>query len=241
MPARRLLVLLLSVGLAACAAEPDAPSPAGTENPAEVPVEMPPERRTVPGGAEPGREPGVPGSDRAEDAWALDDGACYAYPGYVVRVRPRPSAPGEDVTVFQRHGEDARAQCDTAPGDALFAAADADRPTFFFGPVGDHVLPDEGTGPGGRALRIVDLKIGATVYEADYEEPAEVRDGTLLYGMAPEVAESMAEVTALGVDCEEAGAWFDEGLRVGLSPEVRYDFDAGIAAPTGAVRCVPIQ
>ena len=240
MRSRLLLAALVSLGLAACAETPDAPSSEGVESPVQTPLEVPPGAHTVPEGAV-GREPGVPGSDRAEEAWALGGGACYAFADYVVRTRPHEAAPGEDVLVFRRRGGDARAQCDGAPGDALFAETTPDRAGYFFGLVGDHLLLDEGTGPNGRTVRVVDLASGAVLHEARYEEPITVSDGGLVYGMEPEVAESLEEVQALGVECPEAETWFGEGLSVGLSPQVRYDFAARTAEPTGAVLCVPLQ
>src|SRR5690606_34107155 len=163
----------------------------------------------------------------------------------VVRTRPHTAAPGEDVLVFERRGGDARALCDADAGGARFGVADPDRSGFYFGIVGNHLLLDEGTGPNGRTLRgvdltservldegtgpngrtlrVVDLTSERVLHEAGYEEPVEVRDGALLYGMAPEVVETMEEVRALGVDCPEAEEWLGGGLAVGLSPQVRYD------------------
>ena len=232
---------LAALGLAACATEPGTPSMEGTERPAEAPVETPPGELNVPGATPVGREPGVPGSDDAEEAWAVDGGACYAFTSYVVRTRPHPSEPGENVLVFRRGEGDARARCDAAQRDALFAETAADRAAYFFGLVGDRLLLDEGTGPNGRTVRVVDLANGSVLHEARYEEPIEVRDGALVYGMEPEIAESVEEVRSYGVDCPDAQSWLNEGLGVGLSPQMRFDFATGEAAPTGTVLCVPIQ
>jgi hypothetical protein len=234
------LLLLLALGLAACGPTPDTPAPADPDDEAAPPLDRPSGPLDVPGATPAGEEPGVPGSDRPERAWPIGEGACFAYERYVVRVRPRAAAPGEDVLVFARTG-DARARCDAPAGDAAFAATDADRAAYFFGLVGDLLLLDEGTGPNGRTVRLVALPSGATVHEAVYEEPIEIADGALLYGMEAEVVASMDEMRALGVSCPEAATWFEEGLGVGLSPQVRYDLATRTAAPTGEVLCVPIQ
>jgi hypothetical protein len=222
--------------LAACAEAPDAPSPEGTENPDAVsPVEAPPGALTVP---DPRRqEPGVPGSDVPEERWEERQGTCYAYPRYVARIGST-DAGGDAVAVFRREG-DARALCTAPAGRAVFTSeAEA---TFFFGLVGDFLLLDEGTGPNGRTVRVVDLARGSVVHEATYEEPIVVEGGALLYGMEPEVVETAAELAALGAECPEAAEWFEGGLSVGLSPQMRYDFATRTGTPTGEVLCVPLQ
>lgn len=233
-------ILAILVVLCACADEPAAPPPEASEMPAETPVETPSGVLDVPGATPAGEDPGVPGSDRPQGAWPIGEGACYAYPSYVVRVRPRAAAPGEDVLVFRRAGNP-RAQCDAPAGNAAFATTAPDRADHFFGLVGDLLLLDEGTGPSGRTVRVLDLASGATLHEAAYEEPIQIAGGGLVYGMEAEVVETMEEMGSLGVACPEAPAWFDEGLSVGLSPQMRYDLAARTTAPTGEVRCVPIQ
>jgi hypothetical protein len=237
---RLTLTLLTALVLPACKEAPDAPSPEGTENPAVAPVETPPGQRVVPG-APGGLEPGVPGSERAERAWPLASGTCYAFDRYVVRTRPREAAPGEDVLVFRRSGGDARAQCDGPPGEAAFAAASPERAGFFFGLAGDLLLLDEGSGPNGRTVRVVDLTTGQAVHEAAYEEPIQIEGGALVYGMEPEVVETMDAIASYGVECPEAPVWLSEGLAVGLSPQIRFDLAARTSQETGEVLCVPIQ
>jgi hypothetical protein len=231
----RRAVLLAFLVFAACAEAPDAPSPEGTENPAQTPVETPPGALTVP---DPRRqEPGVPGSDVPEERWEDGPGTCYAYARYVARIGVA-DAGGDAVAIFRREGE-ARALC-TAPAGRAVYASEAEA-TFFFGLVGDFLLLDEGTGPNGRTVRVVDLTSGSVVHEATYEEPIVVEAGALLYGMEPEVVQTPAELEALGGACPEAPAWFDDGLSVGLSPQMRYDFATRTGTPTGEVLCVPIQ
>ena len=238
---RLVFSLLAALSLAACAEAPDAPSPEGTENPAVTPIETPPGQRVTPG-APGGAEPGVPGSDRADQAWPLaGGGACYAFARYVVRARPREAAAGEDVVAYRRAPGDARAQCDGPVREAVFAAVSPSEASHFFGLVGDLLLLDEGTGPNSRTVRVVDLTSARVVHEAAYEEPVQIEEGALVYGMEPEVTRSMEEIAALGVECPEAAVWLSEGLGVGLSPQVRYDLAARSATPTGEVLCVPIQ
>lgn len=236
----RLLALLVVLGALGCGDEPDVSVPEGSEMPAETPVEAPPERLTGPGTSPLGEEPGVPGSDRPEDGWLLEEGKlCYAYRRYVVRVEPRAAAAGEDVFVYRRAEGGTRAQCD-GRFEAAFTATDDARASRFGGVVGDLLLLDEGTDEG-PVLRVVDLASGAAVHESAYEEPLAVDSGAVVYGMAPEVARSMDELAALGVECPEAMAWLGEGLGVGLSPRVRYDLAARAATPTGEVLCIPVE
>jgi hypothetical protein len=231
------LALLALVTLTACGDDPEASSEEGGAR-EDAPIEGPPAPSEGP--EVPRDAPGVVGSDRPAEWWSLPgDGVCYAFERYVVRAVPRQGAVGEEVVVFRRSGG-ARGLCDDPASGAVYAVG-PDGAEHFFGLIGDHLLLDEGTGPDGRTLRIVDLVGARVLHEAGYAEPIQVEDGALLYGMEPAVAETMEELDDLGVECPEAPVWLSEGLGVGVSPRVRYVFAERTAEPTGEVVCVPIQ
>ena len=179
-------------------------------------------------------EPGIPGSDIPEQFWAMEDGACYAYGQRIVRVAR--SGAGEVVAVFSGNG---RGQCDASLAQAVFSAGmDGDTETFF-GIVGDLLLLERTTEEE-HLIRIVDLASGSVVYETPYEEPVEIRDGGLLYGEPAEEFESQEDLNAVGVDCPESGAWFEDSLAVGVSIRSRFDLTTREAELTDDVTCIPL-
>lgn len=237
------LVLLLTVAVG-CRQGPEAPAAAGTENPAvTTPAEVEPGSVVPPDdglAAEPGGEPGVPGSPRPEAAYRLSGGSCYVYPGWVVTVRPRAQAPGQDVVVVRREG-DGRAQCEAAPAAAAVALTDAAAPDHFFGLRGDLLFVDAGTGPNERTLRLVDLATGQAVLTAPYEEPVLVRDNVLSYTEPVADYTTLEGVVSTGVNCPQAEEWLDTGFAVGVNRVARYDLDARQAQPSDELVCVPLQ
>ncbi len=179
-------------------------------------------------------EPGIPGSDIPEHFWVMDDGTCYAYGQRVVRVTR--SGVGESIAVFS--GSD-RAQCNGSSSQATFSTGTDGDPQTFFGVVGDLLLLERTTEQE-HLIRVVDLGSGQAVLETLYEEPVEIKEGGLFYGEPAEEFETQEGLNAVGVDCPESGAWFNDSLAVGVSVRSRFDLTSRQVELTDNVTCIPL-
>lgn len=227
------LLLAAVLTIAACGSDPD--SSASEEGDASGEVHTGNEADS-PGiiGRE-GGQPGIPGSDVPANVWQDEPGTCYGYEAYVVGVHGNATG-GDDVVVFS--GSD-REACAGSRAQALFTTRDDGAPETFFGIVGDLLLLEKVVGAE-HILRVVDLGAGTVVLETPYEEPVEIREGGLFYGESAAEFESQEGLNAVGVDCPESGAWFDDSLAVGVSIRSRFDLASHQTAPTDDVTCIPL-
>jgi len=192
--------------------------------------------------ADPGGEPGVPGSPAPEMAYRVGSARCFVYPGWIALVSPRSGVPGEDVVVVARsEGADAIAMCSSPPGAPAASFIDPGSPDYFFGIVGDHLLVDSGTGPRGRVLRVIDLSSGETDLRATYEEPVSLGEGVLEFSEPLGGYTTMEALVATGVNCPDAQAWFEDGFAIGVNRVVHYRLSDGARDAGGALVCVPLQ
>ena len=227
----RFLLLLSGLLLGACGSEPDSsgsgsasPNPDETTTPTDSLYSIQQQRG----------EPGIPGSDIPDDYWVMADGACYAYGSRVVRVGR--SGAGEVVAVFSA-GD--RAQCDASVAQAVFSTDTGGDPEVFFGIVDDLLLLERATDEE-HLIRVVDLGSGSVVHETSYEEPVDIREGGLFYGEPAEEFESQEGLDAVGVDCPESGAWFEDSLAIGVSIRSRFDLSTREVELTDEVTCIPL-
>lgn len=179
-------------------------------------------------------EPGIPGSDIPEQFWAMNDGTCYAYGQRVVRVAR--AGAGESIAVFSGNE---RTQCDGSIAQAAFSTGTDGDPESFFGVVGDLLLLERTTEQE-HLIRVVDLGSAQVVLETRYEEPVEINEGGLFYGEPAEEFETQEGLDAVGVDCPDSGAWFDDSLAVGVSVRSRLDLTSRQVELTDDVTCIPL-
>jgi hypothetical protein len=238
---RGTIALALGVLLAACGRSSTAPGhPDDQLTPADVEPAAPGEEAGPP--EEPGGEPGVPGSPPPLATLRMPDGRCYAYDRWLVVVRPRQTAAGEDITVFARApGGDPLAGCRTTDAEPVARFNDPASPDAFFGLAEDLLLIDSGTSSRGRTIRAMDLATGRTELEAIYEEPVAISDGTLEFSEPVGAFERIEEVTASGVNCPDAEAWLEDGFAIGVNRRVRFALGERRREESGDLVCVPLQ
>lgn len=148
----------------------------------------------------------------------------YRYQKYVVKVKPLPGQPGQDVFVMPVNG--------TKPY-ALPTVGNA----FFAGISRDHLFLDSGTGPTGREFIIFSLKKNRSEVRTHYlGEPEVLPNGRLLYLVPTEEK----DVTKLP-ECPERSEWEQKGLRVGYGQVCLFNLDQGVEVKKSEWRCMPLQ
>lgn len=111
---------------------------------------------------------------------------------------------------------------------ALFRGEDCT--TFYLDAVGHYVLLDTGTAPPPRILSVLDLALGTTTYNGQYNRPIQVGDGTFTFWQPIDTKPTAA-------NCPDLAEWQAQGLGAGIERHVRLDLATLAITDLGEQRC----